>query len=194
MGVLTDDEQNLLTTGENAIPNWFVLEEDPEELLAQAAVIIGNAKTQLDAWLAATYILKAGSFWLDQHARDRGTRRQNSESDATLAQRLRVPTDQVTLPALKALINTAMTLAGVAGTCAIVEVRRHKAFVHTTGVNPAGAFATGGWRVGYPQPVNNVVVILPYLTPTLFANAVTELMRLNKAAGILVSVEIRLHP
>lgn len=101
MSTLTDDEQALYDVAASALPREITSgEEDAREILAAQAKIHGSAKSQLDDYLSRTLISSATGIWLDQHALDRGTRRQSGESDDALRQRLRIGEDAVTIAAL----------------------------------------------------------------------------------------------
>jgi hypothetical protein len=113
----------------SSLPRWF-FEDDEDAQEIWGAIVKGSQPTraQADQWLEATYILTAEDIWLDQHARDRGTFRQSGESDDVLRDRLRTVEDAVTPPALKAAVDSVLAAAGVAGTCALVELRRDRGY------------------------------------------------------------------
>lgn len=82
--------------------------------------------------------------WLAQHARDRGTERQEGESDEALRDRLKRVEDAVTRPVLLAAVQAVLDREGVVGTPAMVELRRDKAFFRSS-VSDTG---TGGVFLG----------------------------------------------
>lgn len=130
MSTLSPAEQEIFDVAKESIPRFFFQKQGaPQEIFAAAAKAFGLARSQIDAWLSETLIGQADGFWLDQHAIDRGTRRQANETDPPLASRIRSVEDAVTLPALEAASTTVLSAAAGADVGAdIVELRAHKGF------------------------------------------------------------------
>ena len=66
--------------------------------------------------------------WLDQHARDRGTRRQFGEADPALRDRLRNTPEALTRESLLDSINSILSAEGLADTANMVELTRDRAY------------------------------------------------------------------
>lgn len=103
---LSSEEQALFDHMRNMVPRW--LTEGPnskKEWLYAFAHILEAARLQGQLWIDLTYLDLAVGIELDQHAIDRGTSRQNGESDAALRERLRSISDAITDPALTAGVD-----------------------------------------------------------------------------------------
>lgn len=194
MSALTAKEQALYDAAKAALPSWlFVDDQAAQELIAALAKEMSTARDVVDEWVNNTYILQSSGFWLDELAKDRGTRRQAGETDAQLQYRLRNLQDLVTLPAITAVVNG--ILAPLGTTCAVAELRFGKGFGRTaahigTG-STQGAFCNRGRRVSGNPPKNTIVVILPYGTPAATVASIVEAVRQSKAGGITHLVETR---
>lgn len=132
---LTTEEQELLDWAMEAMPPWFRGDRD---LAVEAGIakMMGAARAQVDYWAGQTLIASAAGAtsttpdWLQQHAIDRGTRRQYGESDAELRARLRFYPDAITPAALLGVAQGIVDAAGVAtDAVAMVELRADKAFL-----------------------------------------------------------------
>lgn len=193
---MTDEEQEIFDVGKASIPKFFFQKDDaPSEPLAAAAKAFALAKAQIADWWSQSFIKTATGFWLDQHARDRGTRRQANESDATLRARLRQIEDAVTLPAIQSAVAAVLTAAGVAGSATFIENHRSHAFMRNTGSPiPYHSFIGRGERYGggaaYPGSGSRlVVIILPYGTPASVRDAIRDACIRKKGAGYCVTTE-----
>jgi len=134
----TAEELELYNWLKSSIPRWFFQKENAvEELWGAVVETHGRVKDQIDDWLDAVYILTASDLWLDEHARDRGTFRQFGEVDAVLADRLRTIEEAVSLAAIKTAVNSILAAQGLSTTCAIVELRRDRAYFLTR-ISPTG--------------------------------------------------------
>lgn len=111
---LNSDEQELYDWLRSSLPGWFFASDDaPGELWEAVAKALNLVRQQVDSWLEALYILSAEGVWLNQHARDRDTFRQGSETDETLADRLRSIEDAVTPAAVELAVNKVLLAQGV---------------------------------------------------------------------------------
>lgn len=132
MGVLSPREQELFGFAKSALPKWlFAQETNRQELIAGFAKAMGAVWDQIDFFVDQVFILKAVSNFLDDLAKDRGTRRQFGETDISLAARLRQVQDAVTLPALEAALTAIMNAAGYTTGFGIVELRADRAYLTT---------------------------------------------------------------
>lgn len=194
MSTLSPEEQELFDTAKVALPRFFFQKDNaPQETLGAAAKTFQLAKTTIAGWLAQSYILQATGFWLDQHAIDRGTRRQNGETDAALAARIRQVEDAVTVPALRAAVNAVLTTAGLAN-CTIVENHSAHAFLHASGAVNESFWGRGQRWGGGPQLPGSgsrqIIVILPYATPSGIVKAIKDALTRKKGAGFAPVVEV----
>lgn len=193
---LSASQQDLFDHAKGALPRRLFTDPALHEFLQGCAVMFDAAKQTIDAWLKTqAFILTATGVWLDQHAKDRGLYRQSGESDAALAQRIRQYQDAITATVLKSVINAILAAAGVAGTCAIVELRRDRAFMATNaGTGRKVAYLSRGYRMGHSGRPNKIIVILPYGTGAATGAAVDDQMRARRAAGIAYARETRANP
>jgi hypothetical protein len=195
MSALNANEQALYDAAKAALPRWMFSEtSNPQELIAAFAKQFGATWDQLDTWVDQIYILQAFGLWLDQHAKDHGTRRQSTESDAVLQERLRNVEEQVTKAALISAVNNILASAGVSGTCDILELRRDHAYFHPIG-NAHRAFFSRGRRMA-SSGSRVIIVQLPYGVSSggTYAGtyaAILEALDRIKAAGIIVRTETR---
>lgn len=180
----TADE--LYAVAKAALPGWFFGPKEVAHLRAVAellAPVFDLAKARVEG----TFVLTAPTEWLEQHAKDRGTRRQANESDAALADRLRHAEDAVTPVALEAAANKILAADGVAGVAHVLELRQQKRLFLTRHYG-----LTRGWRMGPSNPSGDwIIVVLPYGTSAATAASVAEAMRRYKAGGVRVVVEVR---
>lgn len=152
---LTTDEQALFDEAKAILPKWFMAYPRAAEDLAMMAKTMGASLTQIRDWLQTQVLITLAQGassttpdWLNQHAIDRGTQRQNGESDAALRDRLRKFEDGITRAVLLGAVQSMLTTFGVAGTAAMVELPRDEAFFKTiqsdTGVGGIFTAPSGG--------------------------------------------------
>lgn len=147
---LSAEEQELFDLARAAMPDWFSSDERANEFMGAAAKVMGAAHTQTTYWLSRAQILIADGVtsgqpdWLEQHGRDRGTRRVNGETDATMRTRLRTIADAITRVSIMADVQALFT--GIAGTPVMLELPRDMAFLQvmeTSSVSPVGGTFAG---------------------------------------------------
>lgn len=200
MSTLTPREQVLFDRAKASLPSvLFSEDESANEVLAAFSKQFAVVWDECEIRLRDTFIATASSNALNQHARDRGTRRQNGESDEALTIRLRFGDDAVTPNALITIATNGLVADGVTippGYPALVELRRDRAF-YTINANTSRhvAYFSRGYRMaGAGRGASAVVVILPYGTSQSTADSIAEALRLKKAGGVTVIVERRLNP
>jgi hypothetical protein len=145
---LTDDEQELFDLAARGLPTWYSSDDRANEYLGAVAKMFGSARIIIDHWLGQLTLIQTATVdpdeepdWLEQHARDRGTHRQNGESDGQLIFRLRNFEDLITRPALLAAAQAMVDAASIVGTVAMVEFPRDLAYFGTfIGFGSDGAF------------------------------------------------------
>lgn len=138
MTAFSSQEQELFDWLKSSIPRWFFQDDaSAGEIWGATVKSLQDVRAQVDDWLTAVFILTAEDIWLNQHARDRGTSRQSGETDAVLRDRLRTIDDAVTPSAIAGAVDAILAASGVAGTSALVELRRDKAYFATR-VSPSG--------------------------------------------------------
>ena len=146
MSLLSTEEQNLLTWLLSSIPRWMWMDDTSrsvQEVWASTVKSLVNVQRNGEDWIRATFILTAQTAWLNQHARDRGTFRQEDETKEALRERLRTYEDAVTNPFLLSLVQAILDADGVAGTAYLLELRRDKAHFQVLTPN-GGTGAAGG--------------------------------------------------
>lgn len=160
---LSPEEQFLYDFAKKSLPRWFTSHPRAEEEIGAFVKALNRVRAQVVFWASQSFIGNAVGAtagepdWLEQHARDRGTSRQDGEDDETLRLRLRNREDMLTRSALLALILSMLESAGVVdpdslpdpATWGLVELRRDRAFMltrsQTTGVASSGdAFTKAG--------------------------------------------------
>lgn len=134
--MLSADEQDLLDFALGTLPWWFSEGRDLE-IEGAMAKMIGAAIVQQRYWMGQTLIGTAEGpgggepDWLQQHAIDRDTRRQDGETDDALRARLRQFPDALTRALLLSIAQQMVDDAGVVGDVAMVELRRDRAYLTT---------------------------------------------------------------
>lgn len=148
---LNAEEQELFDFAVAALPKWFTSEERHREELYGFAKIFGSALATVRYWFGQTLIGSAQGpapglpDWLNQHAIDRGTRRQANETTEALRERLRNTPDAVVRDALLDAANAILAAELVAGGAAMLELPRDGAclgsYASDTGIG--GVFEAG---------------------------------------------------
>jgi hypothetical protein len=153
---LSPEEQILYDFAKASLPRWFTAHARVEEELGGFVKIFNRARAQVVFWASQMYIgnavgpVSGEPDWLEQHARDRGTSRQDGETDVNLRLRLRNREDALTRSALLALINSMLDAAGITSNdYGLVELRRDRAFMltrasATAAASPGDAFTKVG--------------------------------------------------
>lgn len=169
---LSADEQKLLDFALGALPPWFG-DTESRDLAVEAgmAKMVGAAKAQATYWFDRALITGADGpaaglpDWLQQHAIDRGTRRQEGEGDPELQSRLRTFPDALTRATLLAVTDAILDAAGIVAAPFMLELRRDRGYLVNNqpqidassggeffdNGNPVFAFLPfGGWRDNAP--------------------------------------------
>ena len=147
---LTAQEEELFQAALAVLPSWFQDDKRVFEGLQSYAKIIGQGRAQIDFWVSQTFIDQAVGptgaepDWLNSHARDRGTFRQENETDPALRVRIKSVADSLIRSALLAQAQAIIDAEAISGTVVMVELRRDKAFFLDTGSDSG----TGGVFVG----------------------------------------------
>lgn len=178
--------EELYAVAKASLPGWFFETKEASQLLA-AAELLGKVLDHVKSRVSNTYILQSSDEWIEEHAADRGTRRQAGEDSDALADRLRNAEDAVTPDALVSAANRILQLAGITESAAVSELRKGSRmfFSRSRGWSR-------GWRFGLSHPGGNkLIVILPYGTSAGTAAAIAEALRLRKAGGVGFVIEIR---
>lgn len=159
---LTAEQQALFDTAKEVLPAWFFDTDRANEYLAMAAGIMAASRSVTVDWLdIQTHILTAegpGPTWPDflaEHARDRGTSRQDGENDDALRLRIRSYPDALTRPAILTAAQRLLDLAGVSGSAAMVELPRDGIFygTHSAETGVGGVFTKTGSLVTFTPTV-----------------------------------------
>lgn len=147
---LTAEEEELLAFALGSLPSWL-RGTGPDEILPGMAKQLGAAMTTNRYWLEQLRISLADGpnatdpDWLNQHARDQGTNRQDGESDDALRARLQTVADAVTRSALLDAAQEILDADGVVGAPVLLELRRDRIFLGTYDADEGtgGTFAAG---------------------------------------------------
>ena len=127
----------------NGLPRWFKGDGRALETIKAFAEQFQAAQDESDAWRDQANILDSTGIWLDQHARDRDTRRQNTETDAALRDRLRTFDDALNFASVLAAAQSVVDAEGIVGTVAMVELRQERGFfvTHLAQTGTGGVFS-----------------------------------------------------
>jgi hypothetical protein len=161
---LDSQEQDFMDFALAALPRWM---RSDDVFLRGAAKMFGQVRAQSDYWFGQTLISDATGpttgqpDWLNQHARDRGTSRQNGESDQALRQRIRNVPDALTRDSLLAAANAILASESISGTVAMVELPRDGAFSGSW----AAATSIGGTGGTFALGSSNQVLFTPTTLP-----------------------------
>jgi hypothetical protein len=129
---LTDDEQKLLDFAKQSLPKWMFENDLPEEIGGAYAKMLELARSHTEEVFEQTFIENATNLppdYLNQHAKDRGTSRQDGETDEALRFRLQNNPDAVTVAAILEKANAVLDIFGITDPAYIVELRRDKGFL-----------------------------------------------------------------
>lgn len=159
---LSTEEQDLLDFAMGGLPSWFS-DTDQRDLAIEGALAkqLGAAWDVITYWFSQTLIGEAVGAtaddpdWLQQHAVDRGTRRQAAENDTTLQLRLQKFPDALTRALLISVAQQLVDDAAVSGTVAMVELRRDRAYLTARAPmsGTGGTFAVAGSVVTFTPTV-----------------------------------------
>lgn len=149
------DQGKLETHVRQAMPLPFRLDRSYEEMGAIVSAMV-LAWAQVRDWSAMTFLEFADNIWLDLHARDRSTRRQENEIDDVLRARLKQPSSTVTRESLLDAAQAVVDASGIVGDVAMLEVRRDGAFFSTYAVDSrvnGGTFEVTGSTVRFTPTI-----------------------------------------
>jgi hypothetical protein len=154
---LTADEQKLADAANAALPAWFKADPRVQEEVGMMAKQVGAAYAKIKQQVEMTYIGTAVGAtstepdWLDLLAKDRGTSRQNGETDTELRKRLQTTPVAVVRSELLAAAQAMVTAAGVSGTVEMVELARDAAYLgsYTQATGTGGEFKKSGNTVSF---------------------------------------------
>ena len=146
-----------------------------EDIAYTLAEMFALAYTEIQRLAAGSVVATATGLFLDLHARDRGLRRQEGETDAQLRERLKKPPLAGTVPAI---LESVEAITGVS-TAIIVELPKQGAYYDR------GFCFDSGLRFGGGRGV--VIVIIPASANA--KNAVSDAVRSKVSAGKIWYVE-----
>jgi hypothetical protein len=166
---LDAEELELFNWAVSALPKWFTSDARQREELYGFAKMFGAVRAVVVYWFQQALITGALGpatglpDWLNQHATDRGTRRQASETDEALRIRLRNTPDALTRASLLAAAQAIVDAEGIVGTVGMVELPRDGAH---SGVY-AAMTGTGGTFTAPSSGVQGFTPSTGWLTPPL---------------------------
>lgn len=146
---LTSDEEELRQVAIKTLPRWYFDQARADEYVAAVAKIFGPVRANTAELLQTLTLISLAPGatvtepdWLGQHARDRGTSRQDGETTTRLRERLRNIADMITAPALLAAANAILDDAGIADPAVLVELPRDEAYAsgYTSITGTGGTF------------------------------------------------------
>jgi hypothetical protein len=165
MSTLSPTEQLLFDAAKRSLPKVLFSEPGADELLAAFAKAFALTWDQCGIYLDGTRINTADEVQIEQHAKDRGTRRRVNEPIDTLRARLRFLEDQVTPAAIVAAAALILQGAGisVAGYPGLVELRRDRAFLQRPRLSTLSSIALSVTPQGTPGATAYSYAVLPQL-------------------------------
>lgn len=183
---LTTDEQKFFDFAKAALPAWI---PDGDEFLMGAAKMFGSVRALIDYLFGQTLIGNAVGAgvgtpdWLNQHANDRGTRRQLDEEDPALRERLRNIPEALTRLSIIVAIDAIIAAEGIVGNCALVELPRHGAHSgeYTSDTGTGGTFVKVGTVVKFAPAT--VWAGPPYRSPLIVPVQTTQIVISGAANG-----------
>lgn len=146
-----------------------------EDIAYTLAEMFGVAYLEIQRLSAGANLSTSTGLFTDQHAKDRGLRRQEDETDEQLIERLRRPPLAGTAPAILQAIEA---ITGES-TVIIIELPRHSAYYDL------GFCYDTGMRIGGGRGV--VIVLIPASADA--KAAVMDAVRTKVSAGKIWSVE-----
>ena len=141
----TTQQQELYDFARNSLPSWFFQIPRSEEVLNAFVAIFDRVRTNIGERATQSLILTATGVWLEQHSADRGTQRQDGETDPALRARIRNAEKSVTRPDILSLAQDIVDAELIAGAVVGVELKRDKAFfgTFTARTGTGGVFTAG---------------------------------------------------
>lgn len=176
-----DVVEDLVEIFRGAVPPDLAASDRDLDEAYMAAEVMACTEGQISSWLMDSRLGSSASFWLDQHARDRGVYRQDGEGDEQLIERLQRGPQAVIYDAVLAGVQAVLDAAGSGFTGYIFRIPVD-----------LGAFAdVDCWcdvdsRVTPTRP-RILVVIIPALANS--KPAVLDVIRSKVTAGTLYLVE-----
>lgn len=142
----TQQQQELYDFAKNSLPGWFFQVPRAEEMINAFVAVFDRVRTNITERQAQSLILTATGIYLDQHGADRGTQKQDGETDAAYRQRMRSPQNAVTRPLLLLAAQDIVDAEGIAGSVAGFEIRRDRAYfgTYTARTGTGGEFVDAG--------------------------------------------------
>lgn len=187
MSAYSAEEQALLDWLKSSIPRWLWMDDKAQEVWAATVKSLAVVQAQIEDWNRATFILTATDIWLNQHAKDRGTLRQGSESDPALQNRIRSPQDALTRQSLIDAVNLILAGEGIAGTAYMVELPRDSAscgtYISDTGTGGTFTLVDGPsntWSFTPTVPF----AMPPFVDPTLTRQIAGYKLVISGAANV----------
>jgi len=151
---LTTEEQEFYDFARDSLPKFLFAKERSEEEINAFLKIFDKGRQQIVAYFTETLIGQASGVWLDQHAKDRGTDRQDGETDAALRARLVNIEDAITRQAILDAAQAVIDGESISGTVALLELRRDKGWigVYDDMSGTGGTFVEPGDGYAYFEP------------------------------------------
>lgn len=168
---------DLISLYKNSVPGDLTSDQIGEDIAATLATILAEAEEEVSRLAAGVHLGTATGLFLDQHAKDRGLRRQDGETDDQLRERLRVPPRAGTV---SAILDALEQIIGNAGDVFIIELPKDAFFF-----DRQSAFFDRGCRFGGGRGV--VIALIPQSANA--RAAITDALRSTVSAGKIWFVE-----
>lgn len=167
---------DLVSLYKSSVPGDLTSDQIGEDIAATLATILAEAEEEVSRLAVGAHLGTATGLFLDQHAKDRGLRRQDGETDDQLRERLRVPpragTVSAILDALEQIIGT--------GDVFIIELPKDAFYF-----DRVAGFFDRGCRLGGGRGV--VIALIPQSSNA--RAAITDALRSTVSAGKIWFVE-----
>lgn len=169
------DVDDLYLVYRGSVPPEITATSLGEDIGYALAEIFSRAKQEIDRLNAGAILATSTGLFTDAHARDRGLRRQDGETDEQLIIRLRRPPLAGTVTSI---IEAVEEIIGV-GTVYLIELPRHSAYYDRL------SFFDRGERMGGGRGV--VIVMIPQSANA--KDSVSDAVRSKVSAGKLYLIE-----
>ncbi len=166
---------DLVVVYKGAVPRDLMASDIGVDIANVIAEVLVRANSEVERLSAGAHLSTATGLFLDVHARDRGLRRQDGETDDMLRARLRKPPLAGTVPAIMEALEAIVGENNVI----IVELPRHSMYFDREMCMDRGIRAGGGRGV--------VIALIPASADAV--SAVSDALRSKVSAGKIWLVE-----
>lgn len=173
--------EDLVQVYRGSLPLDLTTDQIGVDIAYTIATMMSRSEEEITAYVNGARLSTATGLFLDQHARDRGLRRQDGETDDQLRDRLRTPPKAGTVTAITDAINQ---ILGTDDELYLIELPKDSLYfdrAHKSVLNIRPMFLTRGSLMGGGRGV--VVALIPQSADAL--ESVSDALRTKVSAGKL---------